>query len=404
MKSKKILIVSQYFYPEPFRINDIAFSLAKRGHEVSVITGIPNYPSGKTYPGYSLFKKRKEIVNQVSIQRLFLIARGNHSLKLLLNYASFYVALTIKMFFMKKKYDVVFAFEVSPMIQVSPITWYTRRKNIPLISYLQDIWPESLEMVGQKPKGLILKWIEKKAYKIYHYSDKILIPSLTMKHWIKNVYPNHNHIYEWPQYAESFYQPKEKIVLNDFKAFDGLTLMFTGNIGRAQGLDELIERLIHYNGTHNKKYRVLLIGDGRAKRELIEKVNESNLNEIVYFLDRKDPEEIPNYLAYADITYLSFSGSHLFEQMIPAKLQSYMACGKPVLVNARGISAKIINESQSGFIMNDSSQETFNDIFNQVLNAPKSMLKSMGKNALIYAKKHFHKETLLDTLEREYLS
>ena len=143
---KHILIISQYFYPEQFRINDIATEWVNKGYKVTVLTGIPNYPEGKFHKGYGWFKKRKDVYNGVNIKRIPIISRGKSSIRLFLNYISFVVPGFFWKIFTRLKADCVFIFEVSPMTQALPGVWYARKRKIPCYIYVQDLWPENVEI------------------------------------------------------------------------------------------------------------------------------------------------------------------------------------------------------------------------------------------------------------------
>jgi len=174
---RHILVISQYFYPEQFRINDICTEWVTRGYRVTVITGIPNYPQGKYYEGYGLFKKRREIYNGIEIIRIPLIPRGNNVIMLVLNYLSFVISGFIWSLFTRINADYVFIFEVSPITQALPGVWYAKKKNVPCYLYIQDLWPENVEIVGGIKNRLILNMIGKMVDYIYARCTKIFTTS-----------------------------------------------------------------------------------------------------------------------------------------------------------------------------------------------------------------------------------
>ena len=177
MKKKHILVVTQYFYPEPFRINDMCQEWINRGYKVTVLTGLPNYPEGKIYKGYKFGKRRKEIWNGIEIIRIPLIARGKNSIRLTLNYLSFVVSGWFWKVFTRLKADLVFSYEVSPMTQVLVGCWYAKRRKIPHYLYVQDLWPENVEIVTGIKSKAILNPISKMVNKIYKKSDLIFATS-----------------------------------------------------------------------------------------------------------------------------------------------------------------------------------------------------------------------------------
>ena len=267
-----ILVVSQYFYPEPFRINDMCKEWVKRGHEVTVVTGIPNYPEGRFYKGYGWFKKRKEVVDGIKIVRLPMIARGSSKIGLMLNYASFMISGRIFARFTKIKADRVFIFEVSPMTQAFAGTVYAKRKHIPCTIYVQDLWPENIEAVAHIKNKHILSAVNKMVDRIYRDCDHILATSPSFKAHLekrKSVYDTEgkSKVHYWPQYAEDFYKPlKDTERPADFPSDENIKIAFTGNVGYAQGL-QILPKVAKILKDKNYKVDFVIIGDGRYMPE-----------------------------------------------------------------------------------------------------------------------------------------
>lgn len=199
-----ILIVAQYFYPESFRINDIASEWVKRGNNVTVLTGIPNYPMGKFFSGYSWTKKRKEQWNGINIIRIPLIARGHSSIGMVLNYYSFVISGWFWNRFNSNKADIVFSYETSPMTQVKVGCGYAKKHKVPHFLYVQDLWPENVETVTGIHNRLIIGPIDRMVDKIYKQVDKIFVTSPSFVDAVVNrknpVDPQK--VFYWPQYAE----------------------------------------------------------------------------------------------------------------------------------------------------------------------------------------------------------
>lgn len=393
---KHILVVSQYFYPENFRINDICFEWVKRGYKVTVLTGIPNYPKGKFFTGYGWFRKRKEVINGVKVVRIPIIPRRNNSVFLAMNYFSFVISGWFWKLFTPIKPDLVFNFEVSPMTQALPGIWLAKRRKIPFYIYVQDLWPENLEIVGNVKNRFILKRVNKMVDYIYKNSKKILVTSKAFKTSIKTRGIDAEKIIFWPQYAEDFYKP-----INEDRNNQVFTVMFTGNIGDAQGLEILprVASKIKDDGL-NKKVRFVLVGDGRSKERLKSKVSELNVSEMFEFIDQQPSEKMPEYLAEADVAFLSFSENELFKMTIPAKLQTYLACGKPIYAVVSGESEKVIKESNTGFF---SKPGDINAAYNNLIkfiHLPKDDLVTMSKNAILYSQTNYNKKTLMDDFDK----
>lgn len=398
-KKQHILVVSQYFYPENFRINDICREWVKRGYEVTVVTGIPNYPQGAFYEGYDWFKKRKEELEGIHVIRIPLIARGKNPVMLVLNYFSFVISGFFWKLFTKVKADKVFIFEVSPMTQALVGVWYAKKRKIPCYLYVQDLWPENVEIVTGIHNQKILHAIDKMVDYIYKNCKKIFATSPSFVKRLEersSVYQQgESKVIYWPQYAEEFYQPVEKEPLPDVKEDDSFKIVFTGNIGFAQGLDILPKTagLLKAQGVNCCFY---IIGDGRYRDKLEQEIKEQKVEDMFSLLGRKAPEEIPQYMAHCDAAFLSFADNPLFEMTIPAKLQSYMACGMPIIAAAKGETGRIINEAECGVYCKLGSEQELAQAVMEMIKIPKAKITEMGKNALMFYSEWFQKKKLMD--------
>lgn len=388
MDKKHILVISQYFYPEQFRINDICKEWVKRGYQVTVITGIPNYPIGKFYDGYGIFKKNKDIYCGVRIVRLPLIPRGSNSVMLSMNYLSFVVTGGLWSLFSKISADFVFIFEVSPMTQALPGVWYAKKHNIPCYLYVQDLWPDNVEIITGIQNACIIGLLNRMVHYIYKNCNRIFVTSKSFRtELIKRHVPKEKVVY-WPQYAEDCYKPVKRS--GDSNCF---TVVFTGNIGFAQGL-EILPRTASFLKGEN--IRFLMVGEGRYREKLMEEIKEYDVSAQFEFVGKVSPEHVPRYLAMADIAFISFMDSPLFEKTIPAKLQSYMACGMPIVAVATGETKRLIEEAQCGICIPFGSAE-------QLASAVKRMrhedLRKMGENSWVFYKKLFNKNKLLKFMD-----
>ncbi len=399
-----ILVVSQYFYPEPFRINDMCKEWVKRGHEVTVVTGIPNYPEGRFYKGYGWFKKRKEVVDGIKIVRLPLIARGSSKIGLMLNYASFMISGRIFARFTKIKADRVFIFEVSPMTQAFAGTVYAKRKHIPCSIYVQDLWPENLEAVAHIKNKHILNAVDRMVDRIYRNCDHILATSPSFKTHLekrKSVYDTEgkSKVHYWPQYAEDFYMPlKDAERPSDFPNDNLFKITFTGNVGYAQGLD-ILPKVAKRLKENDIKVDFVIIGDGRYMPEFKSEIEKLKVSEYFFLLGRKPATDIPKYLAFSNAGFISFADNELFNMTIPAKLQSYMACGKMILAAAGGETRRIIEEADCGVCVDSGDEEAFSIKIKECVSGAYNV-EALGANASAFAKKHFDKDLLLDEFEK----
>ncbi|WP_174614767.1 glycosyltransferase family 4 protein [Virgibacillus ihumii] len=398
---KHILVISQYFYPEQFRINDICTEWVKKGYKVTVLTGIPNYPHGKFYKGYGLRKKRREKINGIDILRIPLIPRGNNSIMLALNYFSFVVTGFFWQLLSKLKADYVFIFEVSPMTQALPGVWYAKKNKIPCYLYVQDLWPENVEVVTGIKNNYIIGSIGKMVDYIYKNCDKIFTTSESFVKAIVKRGVNEARVENWPQYAESFYEPIKEANKTEIPHDGRFNIVFTGNIGQAQGLDLLprVASILKSEGYGNM-ICFNIIGDGRFRETLKEIIYQNKVDDMFNFIDRQPPEEIPYYISSCDAAFLSFANKELFNMTIPAKLQSYLACGIPIVASAGGESKKLINTSQAGFCTETGNENKLVNSIVKLMHLTENERNLMGERARLYYEENFDKDYLLNKMDK----
>lgn len=400
-KSKKhILVISQVFYPEQFRINDMCCEWIKRGYKVTVLTGIPNYPQGKFYDGYGLFKKRNENWNGIEIIRIPVIPRGNNSIGLILNYLSFPISGFLWKIFTKIKADYVFMFETSPMTQCVIGVWYAKKHKIPLYLYAQDLWPENVEVVTGIHSPIVIEPIQRMVDYIYRNCTEIFVtsPSFVRAVCDRKVRVPEEKVHYWPQYAEEFYVPMKKAAVKEIPDVETFKIMFTGNVGYAQGLD-VLPRTAQILKETGKKVLFCIVGEGRYLEEFKAEIKKLDTEEMFCLIPRQPATEIPRLLAASDAAFLSFMETKLFEMTIPAKLQSYMACGMPVLAAASGESKRVIKEADCGICSPSGNADALAASITKMMQLSTNDLNKMGKNARDYFEENFEKQKLMDKIQ-----
>ncbi|WP_162011060.1 glycosyltransferase family 4 protein [Streptococcus sp. S784/96/1] len=398
IKTKHILVISQYFYPEEFRINDICCEWVKRGYKVTVVTGIPNYPIGEFFDGYSYEQKRTENWNGIDIIRLPILPRRTGSLSLIKNYFSF-VREGLK--WVKKtkiRADLVYTFEVSPMTQALVGVKYAKKFKVPHFLYITDLWPENVSIITGIKSKILLYPIQLMVDYIYKNSDYILTASKSFVPSVlgRNV-PDYKVEY-WPQYVEQIYGPISNPPLIPEMKSDVLNFVFAGNLGQAQNLGILVQAAQQLR-SEDILVRFTLIGDGRYKKDLLDQVERYELHHYFQFIDRKSSSEIPIYLAQADVLLILLAKSEVFAMTIPAKTQSCMASGKPILVSADGEVQSIISEAEAGLTSGAENVEAFVENIKQFLSYTEQERVKLGENALRYSEEHFKRERLLKRLD-----
>lgn len=401
MKPKKhILVVSQYFYPETFRINDMCLEWVKRKYKVTVVTGIPNYPMGKTFKGYGITKKRHEVWNGIEIYRIPLIPRGSGSLGMIANYLSFMVSGMLAGKMKNIKADLVFSFEVSPMTQVMTGISFAKKLHVPHYLYVQDLWPENVITVTGIRNPLIIKPIDKMVDYIYKNSDKIFATSPSFVEAICNrkVAVNREKVHYWPQYAEEFYKPIDKSIAKEAAAAygipndDSFKIIFTGNVGTAQGIDILPQTA---ELLKNENIKFVIIGDGRYLEKLVSDIKSRQLEKMFIFVARQPAEKIPVLLSACDVAFISFADDELWKMTIPAKLQSYMACGMPIIAVADGETKRIIEEAKCGWVCKMGDSRGLKKTIHEVM---KIDLQEMMKHSLCYYNNNYKKEKVISKI------
>lgn len=397
---KHILVVSQYFYPESFRINDMCQEWVKRGYKVTVVTGIPNYPMGKTFEGYGMTKKRHEIWNGIEIFRIPLIPRGSSKIGMVANYLSFMISGMIAGKIMNIKADIVFSFEVSPMTQVMTGISFAKKLKVPHYLYVQDLWPENVITVTGISNSLIIKPINKMVDYIYKNTDEIFATSPSFVEAICNreVKVDRDKVHYWPQYAEEFYRPLEKKPTAEIPEDDSFKIAFTGNIGTAQGLD-ILPKTAELLG--DAKVKFVIVGDGRYQAELEREIAQRKVMDKFLLIPRQPAERIPELLAACDAAFLSFQNDPLWRKTIPAKLQTYMACGMPVIAAAEGETERVVREADCGVCSSIGSEEGLSAAIRYIMNMN---LRQMRENSRFYFEEQFEKQKLMDWMEQQISS
>ena len=391
-----ILIFTNHFYPEQFKVNDVAFYLSSCGDDVTVVTCVPNYPQGKFYKGYGIFKKRKEILNGVKIIRLPLISRGKgHGIRLMFNYLSyFFSTLIYTPVLLFKKIDCVFVHETSPAFIGVAAVIVKRIKKIPMYFWVLDLWPESVLAVGSFSNKYVLKILATMVRWIYKNSDKILI---TSKGFIPSILSKGDFaskIEYFPNWAESVFTEKIKeIKLPQLPS--GFKIMYAGNMGEAQDFEAIMDAVLKLKNETDIKW--IFVGNGRKKSWVDEFVRENNLQNIVFIMGRYPIEQMPTFYQQADVMLLSLNNSPIFTLTVPARLQSYMACGKPIVAMINGEAANIITDAECGLVANSGDSKILAENILKIYDKNCDSTE-MGKKAKIFYSENFDRSMLLNKL------
>ena len=398
----KILFVSQYFYPEIFKGNDLVFDFVKRGHEVTVLTGKPNYPSGKFFEGYSFFGRSEEVIHGAKVIRTPIYPRKNgKGIHLFLNYFSFvFFSYFTCIFRIRGKFDIIFVQQLSPVTMALPGLWIKRRNNTPLYLWVLDLWPESILAASTIKNGIVIKAIERVVQEIYKKSDIILVSSKNFKEAILyKLTDKTKKIIYFPNWAEDGFTQisDDKISVPNLPL--GFNIMFAGNVGESQDFETIL-KAAELTKTENINW--IIVGEGRKMAWVKNEVESKNLYNI-YLLGRFDLETMPYFFKKADVMLVSLKDKPVFSLTVPAKIQAYMASGKIILGALNGEGNNLINESNCGYAV---SAGDYNLLAQKALLLKKlspSIKREMESNSKTYYENNFSKDMLFSKLESMFI-
>ena len=397
----RVLILTQYYYPETFKSTDIGEELVKRGHQVDVLCGIPNYPEGKYYKGYGLLRKRCEKVNGVNIYRCIQTPRGKSasSIGLSLNYISFVVfaSLWVLFFFAwRKKYDAIITHEPSPITQIIPAILLGKIRKTPVYSWIMDIWPDSaMAAIGPDRAPMIRKMLSAVTEFVYRNSKLVLVTSKGMMELVNREHDYSDKLVYFPNWCDDIKAlPQEE----SQKLPEGFKIMMAGNLNTGIGVEgviNLVDRL-----KNHKDLWFVFVGGGTSEEMMREELKKRDINNVI-MTGRLPFSQMPSLYAQADVMLLTLRKTtqpHL-RATVPARLQSYLAAGKPVLAMIDGCSADIINQSNCGFAVPAGDVESLAIYIETTVLPDAEGFKEKGNNARAFFEKYYRKEKCISNLE-----
>lgn len=402
--AKRILVFTNHYRPEHFKINEAVDWLVAAGHFVHVITAWPNYPSGKLFPGFNPLKHSFEKKENLSIRRLPVIPRGQGTkVRLIANYLSYFlstISYTLYLIFFKKKYDKVLVHHTSPFFIAFSGMLYKRAKNVEALLWDLDLWPETLEAVGVVTSKRLLKGIRYLVIYIYKYYDVVLVSSKGFLNEVKKRVP-HQNIYYFPNWAESVLEVNKikDVTIHNLKT-NAIKVLYTGNIGYAQGFESLSKAIV---SLPKGLFQWIFIGDGRYLKKLKIDLAEQIISKEVLIIPQQKIEDIPSFTDKADYLYVSLNNNPLFKRTVPAKLQGYMTAKKPILGRIGGEGATIIKESNCGYFVTSDSVEQLKNMLLKISKLKSDKRDHLANNGLLYYNENFHsairKEQLLEIIK-----
>lgn len=400
-KEKRLIIFTNHFYPESFRVNDIAFEMYKRGFAVKVLTAIPDYPEGHFHKGYSLFQRRSECVNGVEVVRVPIIPRGNGKpFRMILNYASgvfffFFYALYQALF---HRFDGVFVHDTSPAFINLPALVVSKIQHIPVFHWVLDMWPESLTAGGiSNPK--VFSMIEKMMRRVYKNDSKILITSHGFTKLLLQRGVSLDKIVYLPNWSDAVDDSCGSVIPH---IPDGFVVMYAGNMGQAQNLENVLHSALKTKS--HPEIHWVFVGDGRKKPWVDDFVKEHQLETTVHLLGRFPIDAMPSFFARADVMLVSLNDELVFNLTLPARVQAYMAAAKPILGMLCGEGCDVIAKAQCGWCVPSNCVDGMAEKVIELASLPRESLLQFGRRGYQFYLENFTRELCMDIVERNISS
>jgi colanic acid biosynthesis glycosyl transferase WcaI len=397
----RILIVSQYFWPEQSPINDLAEGLVDRGHAVAALTGMPNALSGRFVEGYGGWRTRRENRGGITIWRVPIVPRGAQGRLLLpLNYVSFWISGSVLgPSLVEGAFDIIFVWQPSPITVAFPAIRLKRRLGVPLVMWVQDLWPESLSAAGGTTSPLVLDAVGVMVRSIYRHCDKILIESPRFCEHIMGKGVDPERISYVPNWAEKCYHPVERAsgAPEDEELPKGFRLIYAGTIGAAHDFPTLLTAAELLR--HRSDIQWIIIGDGRNRWLVEDEIVRRGLQATFHLIGRRPSELIPRYAAFADALLMSLRNRPLFSLTIPSKLQAYLACGRPVIAAINGVVAEIIADAGAGLCAEASNPRQLAERVEDMAALSSAEREAMGARARNYYLRNFDRAATMSLVE-----
>ncbi len=389
-----IFVVSQMYYPDNFRINEITQQMAADGHNVTVLTGLPDYTTSRIPKEYRWFRRRRETVAGVNVVRVPTVARRSGVLFRMLNYISFVVSGWLYAKFTRQKPDVIYSYETSPVLQVIPAVALHKRRKTPLVIYCCDIWPECLKVWGVGEKSPLFKYMKRVSRDLFNAADRVAITSEPFEEYLTTVNEvPPERLVLMPQHAEDLYCEVAGVYEEN-----GVTdFMFAGNIGAAQDVENIVRAAALLKEKASDPWHIHMVGDGSARAGCEQLAADLGVNDHITFHGKFPPEELLSFYKLADAFLLTLTDSVVGASTLPSKWQGYVSAGKPIAVSCNGISAAITERVDCGLAVPAGDSEGLARIMHEMISDP-ARSRRQGENGRRYYDEHCTKEKFMTTL------
>ena len=404
--NKKVLIVTQYFWPEEFRVNELVRKLVLAGCEVDVLTGRPNYPDGVIYENFITDPEAYNDYFGASVYRVKNKARGKTKFSLFLNYISYAFLASISLIknFGDKRYDSIIAVQVSPIFSVIPALIYGKYHKVKVTTWVMDLWPDILSALNLISNRQILKLLTFISSRIYRLSDSLLISSEGFRARLVELGVVEESIHYFPQWVEDVMVTPDISATREYSEIEGLLkvhshlkkIVFTGNIGESQDIPSVLKAIETLK--HRNDFVVLIVGSGREESRVRRLVSDNGLENHVKLLGRFSVEYMPSFYHFADALLLPLAKDPLFEITLPGKTQSYLYAGRPILGFLDGEGASVLRSSKSAFVCNAGDSIELAKAIEKVCDSSHIELNELGLAARRYAEENFLSEKVMGTV------
>ena len=397
----RLLVVSQYFWPENFRINDLVAEMVCRGHAVTVLTGWPNYPDGEVFEAYRKDTVRYMEFEGARVVRVPLLPRGRGGLRLMLNYLSFAISASVLGLWKLRgqTFDAVLVYEPSPITVGLPGAVMRAVKRAPMALWVLDLWPETLKAVGVLKSERLLRWVGYLVAFIYRRCDLILAQSRSFIGQIRRYAGQSSRIAYFPSWAEAVFDGAIATPAPEVRAAPGsFSVMFAGNIGEAQDFPAILAAAEALKG--HQHIRWLIVGDGRMSEWVGQEVAARGLSECVHLLGRHPVERMPSFFRHADALLVSLKDEPLFAMTIPGKLQSYLAAGIPVIAMLNGEGRDLVLDAEAGLACGAGDSAGLAQAVLRASEMSVAQWLAMGQRGKVLYAREFERQVLLDRMEQ----
>jgi len=390
---KKILIVTECFYPEEFKINDVALLWKDKGYDVDVLTLVPTYPLGKVYPGYKNKIYSKDEWQGVNVYRVHATSGYKDStFKKILKYVNFMILGSIVSLFIGKKYDYVFGFNMSALTGMLPAVLMGKLYKKPVTFWALDIWPDSVYAYGFKKTKALSYFLDKFVKFMYCNVDNIALSSKGFESRLRPYTRSDLTFNYLPQWADDLDMSKE---LADLGANDKIQFTFAGNVGKMQNLENIINAFCLLSSEYQEKSRLNIIGDG-SNLDNLKLLANNNPN--IIFHGKKPRSDMASYYKASDFLIISLIDEPIFSVTVPAKTQTYIAAKKPILAIINGDTASIIQDNNLGLCADPSNIDTIATLLQRCIDMGQTERQSFTKENDRLLATIFNKDKTIDRL------